>query len=161
MGENSSKEYIEQLMRVSAIVEKELPAFKVMTPKRKIQSVTKTLKENCMKRNSANSHRAKETNSLKHKLARMEDEYLELLTSTRLSKELAIMDESELSLYVTHLQSKLEETLIDKDVKKRFFMYDYIMTGCRACKSDCPSIVEQIEIIRNSCKQIIEDIPTM
>lgn len=156
-----TKSYLEQMKEIEKLVELEIPAFKVLTPKRKVQVVAMILKNNCERRNSANRYKKLETKNPKYKTLREENEYYELLSSTRLLKKIPILDENELGLYVLHLKNKLEETLIERDIKKRFFMYDYITTGCRVCNVENEKIMQELAELKEKSKQIIQDIPTM
>lgn len=142
-------------------VKKEIPFFDRLIPYRKYQELTLNLKYYCESVRSVNKYQRLEKTKPMYAKERQQSEYHELLTATRLRLKLQASDEYTLQKYVIHLRSKLEEALIERDIKKRFKMYDYICAGCLHCKVDNEKIMADIASIREKAKEIISQIPSM
>lgn len=154
--------YLELIDNVEEEVKAEIPAFKSVTPHRRFQLLTASLKNYCTYRKSADKYKRWEKTNPMYTKYRQESEYFELLSLTRLRLKLQACDEYDLQKYVIHLNTKLEEAMIEtRDIKKRFALHDYICAGCVNCKVDNENIMAQINNIRERAKEIIREIPTM
>lgn len=159
---DSKWNYLELIENVEEEVKGEIPAFKSVTPHRRFQLLTASLKNYCIYRKSADKYKRWEKTKPMYTKYRQESEYFELLSLTRLRLKLQACDEYDLQKYVIHLNTKLEEAMIEtRDIKKRFALYDYICAGCVNCKVDNENIMAQIKNIRERAKEIIQEIPTM
>ena len=155
----NEKSYIELITEVSSQVDRDKAAFKVLTPKRKVENLARQIKLYIEKRNSATRYRNLEVKYSRYKKYKEESEFYELLTSTRLKKYLEICDDYELDLYLVHLKSKLEEFKIELDFKKRMYLYDYICVGCSHCKLDSEKVMNEIALIKDHASQIMQETP--
>lgn len=154
-------DYIKEMQEIGEYVEGEIPGFKSLTPERKIQRLTANLKIYCEVNNTLNTYMKWSKGSDKYKGFIEEKEYQKKLSETRLLKKIPHLDEYELKLYVIHLNTKFQKAKIEKDIKKRFFMYDYIMAGCRVCNVENEEIMQEISGLRERCSELIKEIPTM
>ena len=158
----SEASYIELMQQVEKMVKtEEIPYFIQRTPFRQQQEIFFVLKSFCEARTSANHYKRLEQTKPMYKKERKQSDYLEILMSTRLKLKLQASDEIVLKKYVIGLRTKLENALIETDVKKRFKLYEFICAGCNLCKVDNKEIMEQIAQIKEDAVQIIRDIPTM
>jgi len=157
----SKNNYNELMAKVEEQVKEEIPAFKALVPYRKFQQLIGNIRYYCEWNRSANKFRSWETTKPHYASNRQESEYYEVLAATRLRLRLQACEEDDLQRYVFHLNSKLEEALVEKDTKKRFKMYDYICAGCLHCRVDNEQIMSAIGDIRNRAKEIISQIPSM
>lgn len=157
--------YTKLITEVEDIVEKEIPAFKNLIPFRKFQQLAMNVRY-CSEGKRSVKHYTRLFNKGggyydRYEAEKLESEYLQLLSSTRLIRQLQACDEYDLKRYVIHLKSKLEQGLLEPDIKKRFNLYDYICAGCLHCKVDNEEIMAEIADIRERANEIIREIPTM
>ena len=139
----------------------DLEQYKGYSSYKQVQRLCSDLKLYCDKTKSANRYKKLEQTKPIYARYRRESEYLEFLSSARLRLSLQVSDANVLNQYVTHLKSKVADAHNEADLKKRFFLYDYICAGCFHCKVDNDDIMNQIKDIRENAKEIIQEIPTM
>lgn len=159
---SESKSYLEIIAEVEKEVQKELPLYRYLGHFRQFQKLTLNLNSYCNYSRSAERYRKLEKkNPEKYQDVRQENEFCVLLSSTRLKLNLQASDENVLQAYVFHLKSKLEEAIAEKDIKKRFKLFDYVSAGCIHCKVENAEIMSEINAIREKEHQVISDIKTM
>ena len=152
-------DYYDEMCIAKTCVLKELPAFAVLIPSRKIRLLDSNICEYCNARKKANRYKRLEEKDPSNITLRKESEREELLQATRLKERLGIMSEDELKMYVDHLRQKLTEALQETDTKKRYKLYDYIIAGCGLCGVQYDNIMQDITQIKENASRIIQEIP--
>jgi hypothetical protein len=155
MSETSGRNYLEKLSQVEEGVDKEIPGFKALTPKRKMSRITNSLKLYIEKRRSADRYNMLEKKNPNYKSKRIESEYFEMLASTRFKKEVKVLTDYELELLYIYLNGKLQEGLIEPYTRRRFDTHELITTACSLCDVDNKEFMVKIKALKEDAMQII------
>ena len=142
-------------------VDDSVKSFEHLSPKMKIRQIETLLRDYLNASNSANYYAQREKKNDVFAVQRVEWEYREQLSTTKIRSLINILSREDLELYVGMLQKYFDSAMAEKDIKKKFQKYDFVLAGCQLCSIQEVDILSKINEIKNNCKNIIEDIRTM
>jgi len=160
MEETKNSNYYDRMVEVEKFVDDE-KVYGNLTPKRKVSNLLRQLRIYCDKRNSASRYNSLEKKNPQYKARREDAEFDEMLSCARFRKIISILDDYEFDLLFIQLRSMLQEGAIEKDVNKRFKIYEYITTASTLIRVDNARVMSQMAQFKNDAFQLIKDIPTM
>lgn len=154
--------YIDELgkadINVNQLVDSEVGAFVAMGPIAKTRKIWSFMSKYQDARDCATYFKAKEMRYPfgKWHARRLENEYLELLTSTRIRKFIDAMTDEEIEMLVNKYKSMLDATLSITDSEQLLKIHDILRTGSTFL-TNCRSEFARAEgsVIAESCADIL------